>query len=283
MKGPAEKKKVVEQLVKDIENYPIVGIVDMEDMPTPQLQAMRAKLRDRVKITMTKKRLINLALEKANKKDIGKLKDYVKGMPAMIFTEENPFKLFKTIKKNKSSAPAKPGQTAPKNIVVPAGPTAFAPGPIIGELGSIGVKAGVENGKVTIKEDAVVAKEGEEISDKLAGLLSRLKIEPMEIGLDVTGIYEEGTIFPKSVLDIDEEKFKSDISKCASWAFNLAMETGTPTKETLPLLITKAHSEARAISLGEDILTDETADDILAKAEAQAAHLNSLAEGKGGQ
>ncbi|MBI2112759.1 50S ribosomal protein L10, partial [Candidatus Woesearchaeota archaeon] len=36
------------------------------------------------------------------------------------------------LEKNKSNAPAKPGQVAPKDITVKAGATSFAPGPIIG-------------------------------------------------------------------------------------------------------------------------------------------------------
>ena len=47
--------------------------------------------------------------------------------------------------------------------MIPAGPTPFAPGPIIGELGMLKIKAGIEAGKVVIKEDAHVAKKGDVI------------------------------------------------------------------------------------------------------------------------
>ncbi|MGM5484982.1 MAG: 50S ribosomal protein L10 [Nanobdellota archaeon] len=276
-KVPPAKKKVVESLVKLMEENPIIGTVNMENMPTPQLQKMREQLRDKVKIIMSKKRLISIALDEAEKKKKGikELEKHMTGMPALIFTEENPFKLFKTLKKSKSTAPAKAGQTAPNDIVVSAGPTSFAPGPIIGELSSIGVKAGIEGGKVVIKEDAVAVKEGQEIDGKTAELLSRLGIEPMEIGLDLTATYEEGTIFTKSILDIDEEEFMQNIQDCARKSFNLAMEAGIPNQETLPMLISKSFNEAKGLALEENILTDETASDVLAKAEAQAKSLDS--------
>ena len=69
---------------------------------------------------------------------------HLKGMPALIFTKENPFSLFKTLKKSKTNAPAKANQTAPFDLIVPKGPTSFAPGPVIGELAILGIKSGVE-------------------------------------------------------------------------------------------------------------------------------------------
>ena len=36
-----EKKEVVKQLSKLIAEYPIVGLVDMENLPSPQLQKMK--------------------------------------------------------------------------------------------------------------------------------------------------------------------------------------------------------------------------------------------------
>jgi len=74
-------------------------------------------------------------------------------MPALLFTKENPFKLYNKLQKSKSSAPAKAGQTAPSEIVVPKGPTPFAPGPIIGELGALGIKTAVENIKKRSMEE----------------------------------------------------------------------------------------------------------------------------------
>ena len=274
---PQHKVDTIKELVQLIEKYPIVGAVNMENMPTPQLQNMRAQLRETVVIKMTKKRLILRAIEEAKTKvkGIEQLKEYVKGMPALLFTNDNPFKLFKVLQKNKSTAPAKAGQTAPKDVEVKAGPTGFAPGPIIGELGALGIKAGIDAGKVAIKEDSVVVKEGETFTAQVAGILTRLKIEPMEIGLDLVATYEDGTIFTKTVLNIDEDEFKQNIQTAASWAFNLAIESGFPTKETVEFMIMKAFTQAKSLALESNMLTDITAVDILSKAERQASGLQN--------
>jgi large subunit ribosomal protein L10 len=270
------KKDTVKEFVKLIDSYDIIGAVDMENLPAKTLHTMRVKLRDSVLIKMSKRRLITVALQQAKKEGVIELIPHLKGMPALLFTNDSPFSLYKTLKKNKSKTAIKGGQTAPNDIVVPAGPTTFAPGPVIGELGAVGIKAGIDGGKVAIKADAVVAKEGDVVDAKLAGLLTRLGIEPMEIGLALTAVCENGEILTKSVLDIDEEQYVSDIATAASWAFNLAVNSAFPTAESTPVLIQKAFAEAKALAISEDILTDLTVGDTLAKAHNQMMGVASV-------
>lgn len=268
-----QKKQNVNELTGLIKEYPIVGIVNMKDLPAQQLNSMRNKLRDNeVVIRMAKKPVIKFALEntKADKQDIDKLEGYLKGMPAMLFTKSNPFVLFKLIKKNKSKAPAKAGQEAPEDIFAKAGSTSFAPGPIISELAQFGIKSKVDQGKVAIQEDTKIATEGDIIDDKLASMLQKLDIMPMEIGLDLVAIYEEGTIFTKKVLDVDEDQIRADFDNAARWAFNLAFEAGYPTQDNIVLFITEAFTETKALALEIGHVSDDTINNILIKANNQA-------------
>ncbi len=274
------KKDIVKKITELMSKNPIIGAVNMESLPAPALQKMRAQLRGKAEIFMAKRRLINIAIEEAAKsqKEISSLKEYLRGMPALIFTKDNPFAIYKTIKKSKSPAPAKAGQTAPKDIEIKAGATPFLPGPIIGELGQIGLKTGVEGGKVAIKEDKVVVKEGEEIKANVASILTRLGIEPMELGLDIVAVYEDGVIYDRKVLDIDEDQFRADLEKAALWARNLAVESAYPTKDTISILITKAYQESRSLGIEAEILTAGVIGDLLAKAQAQAGGLKNTAK-----
>lgn len=271
------KKDVVNEYVDLIKKFPIIGAVNMEGLPTPQLQVMRQILRPEVVIRVSKRRLIKLAIEKAKKDVLGieKLEEHLKGMPALLFAKENPFKLYKKLEKSKSAAPAKAGQEAPRDIIVPAGKTPFAPGPIIGELGSIGIKTGVDAGKVAIKEDSLVAKEGEKIKPRVAELLTRMNILPMEVGLDLVAVFENGMIYTKKVLAIDDVKFAQDLDNAAAWSFNLAVEIGYPTKDTIELIVTKSFTEAKALALDANIVSKEVIEEVLAKAEAQVSSLKS--------
>jgi len=153
----SEVKKKEVMLVKDlISKYRTIGILDLTNLPSPQLQDARKKID--VNIRVTKKRLLKIALNDVDK-GVEKLEDSLeKIIPALILTNNSSFKLAKDLRKGKSFVAAKAGQIAPNDLVVKAGPTNLPPGPIIGELGSVGIRASVEQGKVTVKEDSVIVK-----------------------------------------------------------------------------------------------------------------------------
>lgn len=273
------KKQLVQQLVHDINQHPIVGVVDLQNLPAQQLQVMRSTLKGKgVKFSMTRKKLLELALNQSKKENIQSLKQKIKGMPALLFTKDNPFALNSLIEKNKSEAPAKSGQTAPRDIVVKAGITSFAPGPIISELAAVGIKTKVNAGKLEIIQDTTVAKEGAIISPKLAETLKRLDIKPMEVGLNLVAVWEGGLVFDAKQLHIDEKEYAQNITQAASWAMNLAVEAAYPTVETTELLLQKAFREAKAVSVEYAILTPETVEEILAKSEREALSVKKEAK-----
>lgn len=272
-----KKKDIVAKISEKINNTKVVGVVALDNLPAPQLQQMRKNLKNSVEIFAAKKRLIKIAFEdaKTKKPGIEVLENYLSGMNALIFTNDNPFKLANTLRKGRTSAPAKPGQTAPSDITVKSGATPFAPGPIIGELGSFGIKTGVEGGKVAVKEDKVVIKEGEVISAKLAGLLTRLGITPMEIGLTILGAYEEGIVFDKKLLSVDPQVYIDNLLLQAKEAYSLAVDIGYATKDTVENLLSNAQRNAVSISLSAGIFVPELIEMLLAKASASAQALSA--------
>ncbi len=272
----AWKKEVVKEIVDNIKKYKVIGIFDVNNLPSLQLQRMRATLRDKgTFIKIVKKNLLKIALDevKNNKPGIEKLEAYLEGQVGILFTNENPFSLYKLIKKSKTTTAAKPGQVAPKDIWIKAGPTPFAPGPIIGELGQVGVKAGVDKGKVVIKQDALVAKKGDVINAKLAEILKRLGIEPIEVGLNIHAVYEDGIIYEASVLDINEEEYIENITRIASEAFALSLGLGYICRENAETLLINAIRNARALARETDYISNDTIEMLLSKA---VMHANAL-------
>ncbi|RMD58349.1 50S ribosomal protein L10 [Candidatus Woesearchaeota archaeon] len=267
------KKDIVANIERLGKEYPIIGLLNMENLPASSLLRMKKQLRGKVQLVMTRKTLIKRGLEKLKLPNGEELIAKIKGMPALMFTKDNPFALYKTIKKSKSKAPAKPGQQAPFDIIIPAGPTPFGPGPIISEFAQLGIKAAIEGGKVVIKKEAVAVKEGETISGQLASMLQKLGIEPMEIGLDLVCAYEKGIIYDRKVLDINEEEFLANLAKAASGARNLAVEISYATKDTIETLLGKASRQARALGIEAGITSPDLIQDVLAKAQREAQAL----------
>jgi large subunit ribosomal protein L10 len=271
------KKDIVNEIVADIQQYPVVAIVDMQEIPAPQIQSMRAGMRQHAKIKMTKNNLMLLALDQAAsvRPGVEKLKEYVGGQCAIVTTDINAFQLFKKLKATSTPAPAKAGQTAPFDIVVPEGPTPFGPGPIIGELQKLGLPAQIMNGKITIKKETVVVHEGEVISPELASMLPKLEILPMEVGMNARAIYGDGIIYSREVLDIPDDYYPTMFATAARDALALAVEIAYPAKETMPALIAKAYRSAVALSVEAAIPTKETIGALFAKADRQMLALAS--------
>jgi len=266
-----EKQQQVQQLVQKLKEYPIIGVVNLENLPAAQFQVMRKNLLESgVVISVARKRLLQRALQESKKDHLDQLQEKLEGMPALLFSKGNPFALYSTLQKSKSEAPAKPGQKAPRDIMVKAGPTSFAPGPIISELAAVGIKTKVEQGKLSVIADTIIVKEGETISPKVAETLKRLDIKPMEIGLNLVVVWENGLVFAAKQLHIDEAEYAQKLTTAAQWAMNLAIEAAYPTQETAETLLQKAFREAKALGLEQNILTEETRGEILAKLERAA-------------
>lgn len=276
------KKDEVKNLQNLIENHPVVGIADLADIPAPQMQKMRETLRGNAQLKMSRINLMNLALDQSQKNNIKALSDFMAGQPAMIFTDMNPFKLYKILEDSKTPAPARAGSIATADIVVPKGDTSFLPGPVLGELQKIGIPAKIEKGKIVITEDKTIVAEGEEITRDVASMLTRLEIYPMEVGIDLKAAYEDETVYTSDLLTIDLEKTMEDIQKVYSQAINLAVNAVVFTEESMPLLISKAAGQSMNLALNADILTSKTTDLILAKAYAQMLALASELSAKDG-
>lgn len=276
---PKWKTDEVEDIKKLITSYSSVGVVGVLGIPSSQLQLMRKNLRGMADVKMYRNNLIFRALE-GSSDNIKPVSKYVVDQTALLFTNENPFKLYKMLEKGKTAAPIKPGGIAPKDIVVQKGPTSFPPGPIVGELQGSGIPAGIEGGKVVIRETKTVAKAGDVVNAKLASILSRLEIHPVELGLELRAVYEKGMIYESKLLAIDETRYRSDLTLAVQRAFNLSINSAYPAKATITTLLAKAASESRNLAINAEIIMPEIIDVLLAKANAQMLSVAKLAGAK---
>jgi len=274
------KKDEVASLKKLIESHEVVGMANLSDIPAPQLQKMRRTLKDSAVLKMSRKTLMSLALNDCDKENIETLEEHMDGQPALIFTNMNPFKLYKILEGSKTAAPAKAGSIAPEDIVVPKGDTAFKPGPVLGELQKIGIPAKIEKGKIVITSDKTIVAAGEAIPRDVASILTRLEIFPLEVGIDLRAAYEDQTVYTSDLLTIDEEKTIADVQKAFTQALNLSVNAVIFTKEAVPVILQKAVTQSLNLALNAEILTSKTKDILLAKAYAQMLSIASEVSAK---
>jgi large subunit ribosomal protein L10 len=276
---PAWKKSEIEEIKRLIGSYGLMGLVDMYGIPASQVQQIRRNLRGTAVLKMTRNTLIRHALDEMGG-GVNGVSRYISGHSALIFTNTNPFKLFKTLEQTKTKMAAKPGEIAPEDIVVEKGPTSFRPGPIVGELQQAGIPAAIEAGKVKIRETKTVVKKGGVITSKMADVLQKLEIKPMDVGLILQVAFFEGSIFEPSVLAIDEAAILAQISLAGTQAFNLSVNAVIPVRETAPFIIGRAVRDARGLAIEAGVYEKDVIDAIIGKAYRASVALKGMVEGK---
>jgi large subunit ribosomal protein L10 len=273
------KVQEVEELVRQIKEATVVGIVDVHGIPALQLQAMRGQLRGKADLRVAKNTLIRIALERAaeEKKGLGDLSSSLGGQIALVTTSLNPFRLFKELESTKAPAAAKGGEISPADIWVRAGDTPFKPGPVVADLQKAGIPAAIEKGKVVIKKDKLLVKGGDKIPREVASVLTRLEVYPLIVGLDLRGAYEAGQVYARSVLSVDEVQVRAQVMMAIRHALGLSLVAAYPSAFSIRFLLSKAVRDGLSLSVNSGFPTKESVKFLLAKAHAQALAVAALA------
>ena len=265
------KKTRVQVLTDLIKSEGVLGVIDVEGVPATAMLGMRDTLRSSMTLTMAKKTLIRRAWKNAGREE-DELQSLLDGVnqPMLVHTDSlNAFELFGELEKTRTGRAAKAGDIAPADIVIEKGPTEFPPGPIVGEFNSAGIPAKIEKGKVAIIKTVTPVKAGEEIDADLGLMLSKLGINPIEIGLILSGAIEGGLMMSASDLNLDFDAFEADIKSATSGAFNLACNVGWFTSETVPVLLSKAAGEAMAVAVEAGIPNEDTMPILISRSHAR--------------
>jgi large subunit ribosomal protein L10 len=244
------KLKEVEKITALVNDFKVIGLAKLEKVPAKALHNLRDTLRGDVVIRMSKKKLIQKAFKNSKKKNLLELADSIFGITAMLFTNMNPIKLAQFLESKAVMGPAKPGDIAPGDIIVKAGDTKIAPGPIISEFSqNLKLQTLIKNGTIHIRNDKVTHTAGQLIDAKQAQLLGRLGLEPMTIKLDFYSAWEDGDIIPTEVLHLDVSTILDNVRLAASEGLNLALGLGMITSDTIKPLMAKAIRSSVALAM----------------------------------
>lgn len=276
------KKAEVQTISKMLSDSKVVALVSIGGIPSASMQKIRAGLRGKAEVRSGKNNLLQLALEDAETrvKGIQQLEPLMDGQTALVGSELNPFALYKQFSQSRTKMAAKAGQKAPFDIEIQKGDTPFKPGPIVGELQKAGIPAAIVSGKVVIKSTKVVVKKGEAITADLAAALAKLEIHPIEVGLDVKAVYENGFLYKPDVLAVDETEFGNRLARAARSALGLALEIGWATKTTIEPLLGKAVKSAMGVGAATKALTKDTVPEYLRTAFLQVSALMKQKKGE---
>ena len=272
---PLEKSEEVEEIKKLVQQHEVIGVASLQKVRAAQLQELRKKLENSVYLRVVKNTMIKRAISECKKPRIEKLEEHLSGSNIFLFTNLNPFKLALLLEKGRVKTTAKAGDIAAQDVIVPAGNTGLPPGPIISQFSAVGLPTRIEAGSVWINRDTLVAKMGEVISARLAGVLSKLGIKPVEAGLTMKAAYDDGLIILEEQMRLDLEGVRQSIEEAQASAFNLSLNAVYPLPENVTFFLQTAYHEAYRLALNAGIPTRDTIADLIRRAHTEMLSLST--------
>ncbi|MDC0241614.1 50S ribosomal protein L10 [Candidatus Nitrosopelagicus sp.] len=275
---PKKKTQMYQQLQELPKKYSVMALVRMEKVRGSQLLPLRKKLQGEVEVVSIKDKVAKLAFAKAGVTGIDKLSEKVTGQCVFMFTNMSPFKLNVLLGKNKVMLFARGGDAASMDVVIPPKNTGIAPGPMLTDFKENGIATKIDQGTIWIMKETVPVKKGEPISEKLAGLLTKLDIKAIEAGIVLNAALEEGLVYQEEEMIIDVEKFRNDLAQAHQQAISLSIEAAYITADNIEQILSKAAQSARSVSTEAGYLTEDTKEQVLQKAHGQAQGVASKAK-----
>jgi len=157
---------------------------------------------------------------------------------------------------NKVPAAAKQGSLAPADVYVPAGPTGLDPGQT-SFFQALNIATKIVKGTIEIVNLTHLIKPGDKVTSSHVALLTKLNILPFFYGFKVTEVYENGTVYNSSILDMSSDdilrKFTSAVSKLSA----ISLAVGYPTAASIGYVVAGSFAKIIALSIETDIEVEQ--------------------------
>ena len=275
---PKRKTQMYQQLQELPKKYKVLALIKMYKVRSTQILPLRKILKEDVEFVSIKDKVAKKALETIDIPGIKEMIGELSGQCMFMFTNMSPFKLNVLLAKNKIMMNARGGDISSMDIVVPAKNTGIAPGPMLTEFKNAGIPTKIDQGTIWIAKDSTPVLKGEVINEKLASILGKLDIKPIEAGISLFAAVEDGTKYTEQEMVIDVEKIREQFAQAHQEAVSLSIEAAYVTPENISQILGKASQSARSVSIESGFMTDETKEQILQKADAQAKALAGKAK-----
>lgn len=228
-------------------------MVSADNVGSKQMQQIRIALRGKAEVLMGKNTMMRKALRGQIPKipQLEKLLPHIVGNVGFVFTNEDLAEIRDTLLSNKKEAPAKAGALAPLDVFVPAGNTGMGPEKT-SFFQALAIPTKITKGMIEILSEIHLIKKDEKVGASEASLLQMLNIRPFHYGLVVKTVYDNGSVFNPSILDITDDdllaKFAAGVSNVAA----VSLAIGYPTTASVPHSIINGFKNIAAVCLEAD-------------------------------
>lgn len=261
---PLSKRKIRKnnywaKLENAFQEYKNILLISVDFVGSKQMQSVRLSLRGKALIVMGKNTIMRKVIRENMEKnpDLEALLPLVRGNMGFVFTNETNLKEIRdVITEFKQPAAAKTGVVAPKDVIIPAGPTGLDPGQTsFFQTLNIGTK--ISRGTIEITNEVRLCTAGEKVSASAVALLSKLGIRPFEFGIEVSHVYENGALYASKVLDLTDSELMSMFGAAAGRLAAISFMIGQVNQATIPHSFLRAFKTLCAIAIATDYEFEE--------------------------
>lgn len=246
------------KLLSLLDEYPRFFLVNVDNVGSKQMQQIRISLRDRATIIMGKNTTIRKAIRGHLEQNplLEKVLPHIRGNVGFVFTNEDLNDIRTIIEDNKVEAPAKAGAIAPRDVFIDPQNTGLGPEKT-SFFQALSIATKISRGTIEILSKVHLIKVDEKVGASEATLLQMLKIFPFSYGFKIQQVYDSGSVFSPSVLDITDDDLLKRFMQGVANVAAVSLQIGYPTVASVPHSIANGFKNLLAVAVATDITFKE--------------------------
>lgn len=268
------------KIIQLLDEFPKCFIVNVDNVGSKQMQSIRIGLRGHGTLLMGKNTMMRKAIRGhlENNPSLEKLLGHIKGNVGFVFTNDDLSEIRDMILLNRVAAPARAGAIAPCDVHIDAQNTGLGPEKT-SFFQALSIQTKIARGTIEIINNVHLIKVDEKVGASEATLLNMLKISPFSYGLKILQVFDQGTVFDPSILDITDADLLKVVCEGVANIASVCLQIGYPTTASVPHSIVNGFKNVLAIACVTDIdfKEAEQAKAFLADPEAFAAAMAASA------
>jgi len=235
--------------------YEKVLIVGADNVGSNHMQKIRVALRTGEahlfvgKNTMIRKCIRGLL---STRPELEALLPTIRGNVGLIFTKKELGSIKKLTDENRVESPARAGAISPTEVIVPAGNTGMEPTKT-SFFQALQIATKITKGTIEIINDVKLISVGQKVGPSEAALLQMLNIRPFRYGLEALQVYDSGSVFEASVLDITDEQVLTKFAEGVKNIASLSLAVNYPTLASIPHSLLNGYKNVLSVAVATEL------------------------------
>merc|ERR1711978_1117 len=245
------------KIVKLLDEYPRCFIVGVDNVGSKQMQQIRIALRGQAEVLMGKNTMMRKAIRGhlENNPMLEKLLPHLKGNVGFVFTKGDLAEVRQIIMANKVAAPARAGAICPldgADVKIPPQNTGLGPEKT-SFFQALNIPTKISKGTIEILNEVKLLAAGDKVGASEATLLNMLNVSPFTYGLIIEQVYDSGTVFEPSILDITDDDLRKRFMEGVVNLACVSLAIGYPTLASIPHVVINGFKNLLAVAAVTDI------------------------------